>query len=304
LQAVKGCSKAVFPGRNGGNAMMRSKLFVPAIRSDLFAKAETSDADSLSFDLEDSVPEARKDEARDMLGEYLQTRATGPRTSAKDIIVRINAANSAHFERDVAAIVPTEPDIINLPMAEDPADIVKLADAITRHEKGRTIRILVNIETPRGLRRASALAGAHARVMGLQIGYADLLEPCGMDRRDEGVLSYVRVAVRMAAAEAGVAAYDAAFAAVKDTDGFHQECLAARRQGFAGKSCIHPSQIAIANECFLPSPSDVAWAQKILGAAMDAEEKGLGAFLVDGQMVDKPFIVRARAIIALVGESS
>jgi citrate lyase subunit beta/citryl-CoA lyase len=124
-----------------------------------------------------------------------------------------------------------------------------------------------------------------------------------MDRRDEGVLSYVRMTVRMAAAEAGVPAYDAAFAAVNDTEGFRHECLAARRQGYAGKSCIHPSQIAIANECFLPSPADIAWARKIIGAAESAEEKGLGAFLVDGKMVDKPFIARARAILALFEES-
>jgi citrate lyase subunit beta/citryl-CoA lyase len=279
--------------------MMRSKLFVPAIRPELFAKAEASAADSLSFDLEDSVPEARKDEARDMLAEYLRTRSANPVATAKEIIVRINAASSAYFDQDVAAIVPTGPGIINLPMAEDPAEIVKLANAVSRHEKSRDIRILVNIETPLGLRRAASLAGAHERVMGLQIGYADLLEPCGMDRRDEGVLSYVRMAVRMAAAEAGVDAYDAAFAAVNDADGFRQECLAARRQGYAGKSCIHPSQIAIANECFLPSPAEIAWARKILGAAESAEKSGLGAFLVDGKMVDKPFIARARAIMAL-----
>ena len=118
------------------------------------------------------------------------------------------------------------------------------------------------------------------------------------------VLSFVRIAVRLAAAEAGVAAYDAAFAVVKDQDGFRSECQAARRQGFAGKSCIHPSQIAVANDCFMPSASELAWARKILEAAADAEEKGIGAFLVDGQMVDKPFLTRARAIVSIAAEKS
>lgn len=284
--------------------MMRSKLFVPANRPDLFAKAELSAADALSFDLEDAVPEGRKEDARKFLADYLRARVPDGEGSAKDIIVRINASGSAHFEKDVAAIIPAGPDIINLPMVEDPRTVVRLAEEISRHERREGTRILVNIETPMGLRRAAELAAAHERVMGLQIGYADLLEPCGMDRRDEDILSFIRIAVRLAAAEAGVAAFDAAFAVVKDQESFRRECLAARRQGYAGKSCIHPNQIAIANECFKPSAAELAWARKILHAAVDAEERGLGAFLVDGQMVDKPFLARARAIVAVADEGS
>lgn len=94
-------------------------------------------------------------------------------------------------------------------------------------------------------------------------------------------------------------AYDGAFAGVKDPDGYRAECEAARRHGFAGKSCIHPSQVAIANAAFLPSPAEIAWARRILEAAADAEARGLGAVLVDGQMVDPPFLSRARATLAL-----
>lgn len=277
---------------------MRSKLFVPASRPELFAKAEASAADSLSFDLEDAVAEARKDEARGVLAAYLREREAG-----KIIVVRVNAVGSPWFERDVEAIAAAGADIINLPMVNEPADVTLLAARIARHETAPgAVRILVNIETPLGLRRAAALAAAHERVMGLQIGYADLLEPYGIDRRDEGALSHIRMTVRLAAAEANVAAYDGAFAGVNDVEYFKAECAAARRQGFAGKSCIHPSQIAPANEAFMPTEKEVARARKIVAAAEEAEARGVGAFLVDGQMVDKPFLARARDILALAGQ--
>jgi citrate lyase subunit beta/citryl-CoA lyase len=108
------------------------------------------------------------------------------------------------------------------------------------------------------------------------------------------------LAVRLAAAEAGIAAYDGAFAAVKDVEGYRAECEAAKRHGFAGKSCIHPSQIAAANEIFMPSPDEIAWARKVVAAAVEADARGVGAYLVEGHMIDKPFVERARAIIALV----
>lgn len=277
--------------------MMRSKLFVPASRPELFAKAEASAADSLSFDLEDAVAEERKDEARAILADYLRGRSAG----GKVIVVRVNAVGTSHFTRDVEAIVSAGADIINLPMVDDAAAVKELADGIARYERSQGMtRILVNIETPLALRRAAALASSHARVMGLQLGYADLLEPYGIDRRDEGALSHIRMTARMAAAEASVAAYDGAFAGVKDAEFFRQECLAAKRQGFAGKSCIHPSQIEMANQAFMPSEAEISRARKIVAAAADAEAKGIGAFLVDGQMVDKPFVESARAVLALV----
>ena len=106
------------------------------------------------------------------------------------------------------------------------------------------------------------------------------------------------MAVRLAAAEAGVPTYDGAFAGVAEPERFREECETARNLGFAGKSCIHPSQVPIANACFLPRPAEIAKARRILAAADEAAARGVGAFLVDGQMIDEPFLVSARAIVA------
>ncbi len=280
--------------------LMRSKLFVPASRPELFAKAAASAADAISFDLEDSVAVERKAEARTALASFLGDPPAG---MTKTIVVRVNAVGSDFFHDDVKAIVGARLDLVNLPMVEDPAAIIETAallDALERDASSPSrAGILVNIETAKGLRKAAELAAAHPRVAGLQIGYADLLEPCGIDRSDQAALAHIRVQVRLAAAEVGIPAYDGAYAGVSDLQGYRNECAAARRHGFAGKSCIHPSQVAIANDAFLPTLAEVGRARRILAAAAEAERKGLGAYLVDGEMIDAPFLNRARAIVAL-----
>lgn len=279
-------------------ALMRSKLFVPGSRPELFAKALASAADALSFDLEDAVAEPRKAEARAAVAAWLRTAPAG-----KARIVRVNALGTRHFQADVEAIVGPGLDVLNLPMVSGVADVLACVAALDRVEATRGVttptRILANIETPRGLRLAAEIATAHPRVAGLQIGYGDLLEPAGIDRADEAALAHVRLAVRLAASEAGIPAFDGALAAVADPDRCRREAEAARRHGLAGKSCIHPTQIAIVNQAFVPPPEAVAHGRRVLAAAEEAAAKGVGAFTVDGQMVDAPFIARAQALVAL-----
>lgn len=279
----------------GSLALMRSKLFVPASRPELFAKAAASAADALSFDLEDAVIAARKDSARATLAAYL-----GQTSHRQLVVVRINALHTPWCEEDVRAIASTQADIINIPMTETPETVIAVASMLARYEpasgQGR-VRLLVNIETPKAVRNALALASAHPRVMGLQIGYADLLEPCGIDRTNQAALDHIRISIRLAAAEAGVAAYDGAYFDVADPSGCQAESLIARRSGYAGKSCIHPSQVAIVNEAFSPTPTEIDRARRMLAAAEKAAAAGIGAFTVDGMMIDAPFLPRARAIV-------
>lgn len=278
---------------------MRSKLFVPGARPELFAKALASEADGISIDLEDAVVEERKAEAREHVAAWLRTRGAQP--DGKLVIVRVNGMDTPHFEQDLAAVVQPGLDVVNLPKPESAEQVRAAAEAVRRAElaNGVTtpVRLLLNIETPRALREAAALAGADARVMGLQVGLGDLFEPLGIDRREPAAVQHVQIAVRFAAAEAGVGAWDGAFANVRDTEGYLAEAHFARRLGFAGKSCIHPSQVALANEAFRPTDPEIAHARRVVAAAVDADAKGIGAFLVDGRMIDKPFLLRARAIL-------
>ncbi|MET0654254.1 MAG: aldolase/citrate lyase family protein, partial [Pseudoxanthomonas sp.] len=189
-----------------------------------------------------------------------------------------------------------------LPKVESADDIHAAVAVLERAERAngidRPIRLLATIETPRGLRLAASIAGAHPRVAGLQLGLADLFEPFGIDRRDPANVHATLYAMRMAAAEAGVFAWDAAFADLEDADGFLAEASMARRLGYLGKSCIHPKQVALANQAFQPDAHEIDAARRIVAAARQAGAQGRGAFVVDGRMVDLPFLKRAEALLA------
>lgn len=277
---------------------MRSKLFVPGSRPELFPKALAGPADSLSFDLEDAVPEAGKAEARRLVGQALQSPVFA--ASKKILIVRVNGLATPHFEADLDAVVGPRLDLLNLPKVESAADIRAAIRVLAALESARgltrPIGILANIESPRGLRLAAEIAGADPRVAGLQLGFADFFEPLGIDRTDAAAVHQIQLAVRLAAGEAGIWACDAAFGAIKDPDGYRAEALAAKRLGYLGKTCIHPSQVALANEIFRPTDEEIAFARQVVEAA---QKPNAGVFTVNGRMIDAPFIRRAHAVLAI-----
>lgn len=279
--------------------MMRSKLFVPGSRPELFEKAAASAADALSLDLEDAVAPTRKHQARKTIGDYLSGLG---RDHAKLMIVRVNALGSPYFEEDIDAVVTAGTDLINLPKLENAEEVRQAVAAIGAAEKRKglthKINVLANIESAKGLHNIHEIAAAHERVAGMQFGVADLFAPNRIERHD-AALSSVRFMTKMAAAYAGVPAYDTVYVAIGDTLGLERDALAARRMGYLGKSCIHPSQIAVVNAVFTPTESEIVWAQKVLAAATDPANNGLGAFVVEGRMVDEPFFLEARSTVDL-----
>ena len=280
--------------------MMRSKLFVPASRPELFAKALSSAADAISFDLEDAVEEGQKDFARQALFDFFETNQT---QNTKAIVVRINAIDTTHYAADLEVVVSSAVQIINLPMVESATAVRDLSARIGKLETDRRltrpIGILVNIESPKGLRQAAELALADPRVVGLQIGFGDLFGPYGIVSGEPSATQVVRVLVKMAAAEAGIEAYDGAYVDIANPDGFTLDAQAAYRLGFTGKSCIHPSQVGLANAVFRPSEQQIQQALRVAQAAKENLARGVGAFVVDGQLVDGPLITRAERTVAL-----
>ena len=278
---------------------MRSKLFVPGSRPELFAKAMAGEADGLSFDLEDAVDESMKAEARRTLARFLGKLAPG---HGKVVIVRVNALATPHFAADIEAVVGAGVDLVNLPKAESPEDIRECAYAMAKAERRAGIGpvgILANIETPRAFRLAAGIASASPRVKGLQAGWGDLIEPLGIDRYNAPMIESLLLHIRIAAGEGGVWAYDGAYANFKDPEGYTREAEAARRLGYLGKSCIHPTQVPLANAVFRPSDAEIAHSLRVVAAAREAAAKGIGAFTVNGRMVDAPFVRRAEAVLAL-----
>lgn len=279
---------------------MRSKLFVPGARPELFAKALAGEADALSFDLEDAVAEECKSKARQAVADFVASEAVAH--AAKLIVVRTNTPDSPHFAQDLAAVVHPGVTLLNLPKIESPeallAAVAMIEDAERANGVDRPIDLLVNIETPSALVAAARIAGAHPRVAGLQLGLGDLFEPHGIDRTDPRNVHAAMFALRMAAAQAGVFAMDGAFAGLDDEAGYTEEARMARRLGFVGKSCVHPRQVPLANAAFAASAAELAAARRIVEAAHAARTQSRGAFVVDGRMIDLPFLKRAEALLA------
>ena len=283
---------------------MRSKLFVPGIRPDLFPKAYAGDADAVSFDLEDAVPASRKAEARHAVVAFLATSL--PAGNGKRTIVRTNPVNSEYFDADLDALAPLAVDLINLPRIETTEQVFAVVDKLERLEAAspalaRT-RLLLNIETPVAFRRAAGLAAAHPRVAGLQLGLGDLFEPFGIDRDAPAHLMAVMFPLAMAAAEAGVFVCDGAHPDFNDRAGFDAEARMAQGLGFIGKTCIHPRQVEWANEVFTPAPEQIDWARRVVAASQEAAVAGQAVFVVDGRMVDAPYLRRAERVLQQAGD--
>ena len=282
---------------------MRSKLFVPGTRPELFAKACASAADAISFDLEDSVPAGSKAAARAQVAGFLAARAHDDR--AKLVIVRTNAPDSSHFDADLEACLDARADLVNLPKVESASalrDAVARLQALeSRRGLARTAGLLVNIESPRALRNAAAIAAADPRVAGLQVGLGDLFEAAGIARSAANVHA-VLFQVRMAAAENGAFACDGAYPAIADEAGFRAEARLAHELGYIGKSCIHPRQIAWCHDVFTIAPAEIEHARRVVAAARHAVGAGHAAFQVDGRMIDPPFLRRAQALLAAAGD--
>jgi citrate lyase subunit beta/citryl-CoA lyase len=277
---------------------MRCKLFVPGSRPELFAKAMAGEADMISIDLEDAVDESRKDWAR---GEVAKFLATLPAERTKTLIVRVNGVDTPHFEKDIEAISLPGLDLVNQPMPQGGDEVRHAASVMTRIEKAKglakPVGIMANIETPKAFRLAAEIAGADKRVAGLQLGFGDLLEPHGIERYDLRVVLHFQLGVKLAAAEAGIWAFDSAMADVKNVAFLEEEAIQARKLGFIGKSAIHPSQVAVINRVFRPTDAEIAHSVKVVASAREASAKGVGAWVVDGKMIDAPFVARAEAIL-------
>jgi citrate lyase subunit beta/citryl-CoA lyase len=285
---------------------MRSLLFVPGDSPKKQQKGLDSGADALILDLEDSVALDAKPQARAATLEFLRTvRAQSRRPM---LIVRINALSTGLTEADLDAVMPGAPDAIMLPKAEGGVDAGHLAAKIAVREAegdlpdGGTRIIPIATETGRGIFGLSSYAGATHRLAALTWGAEDLSADLGAETNRLTDGSYAdpyrlaRALTLFAASSAQVDAIDTVFTNFRDDDGFRAECVAARRDGFTGKMAIHPAQVPIANAVFAPSPAELAKAEAII--ALFAANPGMGVIGLDGEMLDRPHLVRAQRLKA------
>jgi len=285
---------------------MRSLLFVPGDSTLKQQKGLASGADALILDLEDSVALDAKPQAREITRAFLDETRKLPRRPR--LIIRVNALSTGLTEADLDAVMPGAPDAIMLPKSEGGVDVSHLAAKIAVREAesdlpdGATRIIPIATETGKGIFGLGSYAGATHRLAGLTWGAEDLSADLGAETNRLADGSYAdpyrlaRAMTLFAASAAQVDAIDTVFTAFRDTEAFRAECLAARRDGFAGKMAIHPDQVAPINEIFAPSPEALARAEAII--ALFVANPGVGVIGLDGEMLDRPHLIRAQRLRA------
>lgn len=280
----------------------RTMLFSPASNPKMLYSSHICKPDCIIFDLEDAVSYDDKIPARDLLIEALKVVDYGD----CEIFCRINPLYTPFGKDDVKELVAAGLRNIRLPMCESKENIIELDELLNEVEKANnielgTVKIQGAIETLKGVKNAYEIATASKRVVSISFGAEDFTRQLGVNRTAEGKeLFLARSSVVMAAKMAGVDPIDTVWANLGDEEGFIKEVKDAKNLGFAGKSCIHPSQVELANEIFSPSKEEVQAALKIMQACKDANitEKG-GVILVDGKMVDGPIITKAENILKM-----
>lgn len=260
----------------------RSHLFVPGDRPDRFDKALGTGADAVVLDLEDAVDPTDKVAARESIGTFLAGEGAA-------VMVRVNGAETSWFDEDVATIAAL-PRLggIMLPKCEH-ADVIETIAAKLRSDQ----TVVALIETVRGYFNLRAVAGARG-LSRIAFGAADFGADAGISGEDEelhAVRSQLVLESRFADLPAPV---DGVTVDFRNADALARDVARSLRFGFGGKLCIHPSQVEAVNRGYMPGQSEIDWAGRVL----EAVASSAGATSVDGKLVDKPIIDRARAILA------
>ena len=223
--------------------------------------------------------------------------------------MRINPLDSADVEADIAGVMPAGPDGIVQPKPNSGQDVHRLSIALGHAEeragpRDRPARILpIVTETPASVLQLSTYIGASSRIIGMSWGAEDLSAVVGSlsSRRPGGrgltsPYRLVRDLCLLTAAAADVEPIDTVFVDFRDEAGLKRECEEAAQDGFTGKMAIHPDQLAVINEVFTPSATEIEHAHIIIRAF--AENPGAGVASLNGKMLDQPHLKLAQKVLA------
>jgi len=286
--------------------LRRTMLYVPGNNPAMIQDAGIYDADCIMFDLEDSVSINEKDSARFLVFQALNTISY----PGKELVVRINDPHTELGLDDLHAIVSSGKAVIRLPKTESAHDvkycegIIEAIERRTDLKRGST-RMMAAVENAAGVLNAKEIAFASRRLTGIALGAEDYVTDLKTSRSPDGIeLYFGRSMVLLAARAAGIDAIDTVFSDVNDEEGLKRETRLIKQMGFDGKSIINPRQIKIVHEIFTPGEKEIEQAFSVLGAIKEAERNGSGVISLNGKMVDKPVVERARHILDLARAQS
>lgn len=286
---------------------LRSMLFIPGDSEKKIGKVADCGADAVIFDLEDAVSIENKPLARKLVANYLKAEPRGSRPM--QYWVRVNPLDTGMTLDDLAAIVGGAPDGIMQPKTDNPEDVRQLSHYLDAFEAAHGIEPgsikIIPVATETAVAPFTLGEFVYAgleRLAGLTWGAEDLATAIGAssNRGSDGewalTFKMARSLCLLAAHAAGVQAIDTLYGDFRDEEGLRASSREARVEGFTGRLCIHPAQVAGVNESFMPSEQEIAHAQRVMDAF--AANPGAGTVGLDGKMLDIPHRKQAEQVLA------
>lgn len=266
--------------------MYKSMLFMPGNNPGMLFSSSVLGADAIIIDLEDAVSASEKDAARILVREYL-TEFDNP----TDVVVRVNPTDTPYFEDDMEMVMKVDVDAIMLPKAS--VESVKTIDEFLTSRDADT-KVFALIETAMGVEDSLRILSTSDRIMGVLLGAEDLSLDLGAERtKGSEEIRYSRQKIVAVSKALEIEAIDTPFTDTDDIEGLIKDTEFAKAMGMTGKAAISPRHVRYINKIFLPSDEEIKHAVRVCEGAIDAKEKGLGAWSLDGEMVDAPVIKRA-----------
>jgi len=285
--------------RTRGRRKIRRVLFnVPGSDTRKLEKAKTLDIDSVVLDFEDGVAFNEKQRARELIPKYLSDINMFGRSER---CVRINSIGSGFEREDINCLLPVFSNIeaIVLPKVDEPSQVRELDDQLTQGgDKEKRIKILASIESGKALINLRSICQSSTRLDALIFASEDYSAEVGITRTKEGTeLLYPRSKVATYASAYGYDGIDMVCIHYNDKQQLEMECKQGYHLGFTGKQAIHPSQLEVIYTSFKPPKEDIEQAQKIIESFQANQDKGIGAYSIDGKMIDLPMLKWAFRIL-------
>jgi citrate lyase beta subunit len=277
----------------------RALLYMPGDDRRKIEKATTLGVDCICMDMEDGVAITRKAEARAVIAQAMKELDFG----SSERCIRINSFGSGFEKFDLVAAVATNPDAIVVPKVETAEQVRSISEYIEMYELSSkmgtgTIRMLVGVETAKGIMNLKEIASADRRLEAIIFGAEDFAASVGATRTQQGTeVLYARSAVVTACAANELQALDMVYIDFRDVEGLRAESQEGARLGFSGKQIIHPNQVEPVQEAFTPSEEAIEYAQRVVRSFSASQREGKGAFALDGKMIDMPLLKNAQKVL-------
>ncbi len=274
--------------------LRRTQLFIPGNNPYFMKNIQNLKADGIILDLEDSVPIEEKESARILVKHALNKIDFG----RAEKMVKINTLDICGVE-DIEEIIESKPDILLIPKCETEYDVKKVLEHVERSEKKyqlklNQIKLIPIIETAKGVENTYSIATATNRVIMLAFGSKNYISSMGINRTDsEDELEYARKVIVNTAKSIGIQASDTIYSNTNNIEGLRKSTEKIKAMGFDGKGAIHPSQIKIIHNVFMPDEKEIEYSKEIIDIYNKSKDQGSGVMKYKGKMIDMAIVIRA-----------